>query len=212
MACALFLTGVSNCGPQTAQPLSPATANRIAQWNGFITEAAHRFAIPDAWIRGVMAQESAGYTLWNGKPITSAKGAMGLMQLMPGTWADLRARLGLGSDPYDPHDNILAGAAYLRDMTDRFGAGAFAAYNAGSGRYSAYLEGRQSLPGETKTYLAKLAPNASLSLQAAQLDSLFFVNSVLPLWPSVVPRTVQSIADPSANARDLFVPLPGASR
>ena len=62
----------------------------------------------------------------------SPKGAMGLMQIMPGTWAELRLRYGLGADPYDPHDNITAGAAYLREMHDRYGEPGFlAAYNAG---------------------------------------------------------------------------------
>jgi soluble lytic murein transglycosylase-like protein len=44
----------------------------------------------------------------------SERGAMGLMQIMPKTWTELRARHGLGADPYDPHDNILAGTAYIR--------------------------------------------------------------------------------------------------
>src|SRR3546814_3022380 len=73
----------------------------------------------------------------------SPKGAMGLMQLMPDTWASLRVRLGLGANPYDPRDNILAGAAYLREMHDRYGSPGFlAAYNAGPGRYEEYLAGR----------------------------------------------------------------------
>ena len=62
----------------------------------------------------------------------SPKGAMGLMQIMPKTWQELRARYGLGADPYEPRDNILAGAAYLRELHDRFGSPGFlAAYNAG---------------------------------------------------------------------------------
>src|SRR3546814_19834934 len=62
----------------------------------------------------------------------SPKGAMGLRRLMPDTWASLRVRLGLGANPYDPRDNILAGAAYLREMHDRYGSPGFlAAYNAG---------------------------------------------------------------------------------
>ena len=62
----------------------------------------------------------------------SPKGAMGLMQIMPDTWAELRSRYGLGADPYDPHDNIMAGTAYLRELHDRFGERGFlAAYNAG---------------------------------------------------------------------------------
>jgi soluble lytic murein transglycosylase-like protein len=83
---------------------------------------------------------------------------MGLMQLMPGTWAAMRARLGLGADPHAPRDNILAGTLYLRLMYDRFGyPGLFGAYNAGPGRYASYLAGRASLPGETRNYMAAVA-------------------------------------------------------
>ena len=75
---------------------------------------------------------------------------------MPDTWAELRVRHRLGRDPYDPRDNILAGAAYLREMYDRYGSPGFlAAYNAGPGRYEEYLAGRP-LPAETRAYVAAL--------------------------------------------------------
>lgn len=84
---------------------------------------------------------------------------MGLMQLMPGTWARQRARFSLGQDPFDPRDNILAGTSYLREMYDRYGAQGFlAAYNAGPGRYEDWLAGRRSLPLETRRYVARIAP------------------------------------------------------
>ena len=84
---------------------------------------------------------------------------MGLMQVMPGTWAELRAAHGLGSDPFDPRDNILAGTAYLRAMYDRFGSPGFlAAYNAGPGRYAEHLATGRPLPRETRDYVATLAP------------------------------------------------------
>src|SRR5258708_29108280 len=89
----------------------------------------------------------------------SSKGAMGLMQIMPDTWADLRARYGLGADPYEPRDNILAGTAYLREMHDRYGSPGFlAAYNAGPTRYEEYLSTGRELPAETQLYVAALAP------------------------------------------------------
>jgi Transglycosylase SLT domain len=89
----------------------------------------------------------------------SPKGAIGLMQIMPDTWAGLRLRYRLGRDPRDPHDNILAGAAYLREMHDRFGAAGFlAAYNAGPGRYVEYVAAGRPLPAETRAYVAALAP------------------------------------------------------
>jgi soluble lytic murein transglycosylase-like protein len=85
---------------------------------------------------------------------------MGLMQIMPATWGQLRARYGLGSDPFDERDNIMAGAAYLREMHDRYGnaSAMLAAYNAGPGRYDDYLSRGRPLPPETVSYLAQLAP------------------------------------------------------
>jgi hypothetical protein len=89
----------------------------------------------------------------------SPKGAMGLMQLMPATWTALRDRYCLGRDPFDPHDNILAGAAFLRAMHDRYGSPGFlAAYNAGPGRYEDYRDRGRPLPPETLAYVATLLP------------------------------------------------------
>jgi soluble lytic murein transglycosylase-like protein len=84
---------------------------------------------------------------------------MGLMQLMPGTWVALSVRYGLGLDPFDPRDNILAGTAYLKEMHDRFGsAGFLAAYHAGPARYEQHLATGQPLPPETTAYIAAVAP------------------------------------------------------
>ena len=84
------------------------------------------------------------------------------MQLMPATWREMRSALGLGSNPHDPHDNILAGSAYLRAMYDRFGyPGLFAAYNAGPHRYTAFLAGARPLPAETRSYVSAAAGAAS---------------------------------------------------
>jgi soluble lytic murein transglycosylase-like protein len=77
------------------------------------------------------------------------------MQLMPGTWVELSARYGLGLDPFDPRDNIFAGAAYLKEMHDRFGSTGFlAAYNAGPARFEKHLATRNPLPKETIHYVA----------------------------------------------------------
>ena len=103
----------------------------------------------------------------DGRPITSPAGAIGLMQLMPETYAELRPRFGLGSNPYDPHDNIIAGAAYLRQMFDRYGYPAlFAAYNAGPERFEAFGQGSENLPAETWSYLAKLGPGIAETVLA----------------------------------------------
>lgn len=137
---------------------SPAAAEEAGDWTAYIAEASARFGVPEPWIRRVLAIESGGRTLIDGRPIRSPKGAMGLMQLMPETWRAMRDAHGLGADPDDPHDNILAGTAYLRLMYDRFGyPGLFGAYNAGPGRYAAALSGTAALPRETKDYLERAA-------------------------------------------------------
>jgi hypothetical protein len=128
-------------------------------WGPYVREAAARHAVPERWIREVMRQESGGRS-----DATSPVGAMGLMQVMPGTYDMLRRRHGLGGDPYEPRDNILAGAAYLREMHDRFGAPAFlAAYNAGPERVNAVLAGATVLPDETVGYLARVAPRLGMA-------------------------------------------------
>ncbi|WP_324698927.1 lytic transglycosylase domain-containing protein [Novosphingobium sp. RL4] len=134
---------------------APATAaDEVARWDPLIAEASQRFGVPTSWISRVMHAESRGRAQIDGRPIRSPKGAMGLMQLMPGTWTEIRARLGLGGNPDDPRDNILAGTFYLRQLYDRYGyPGLFAAYNAGPGRYEKYLSGTP-LPAETVGYLA----------------------------------------------------------
>jgi soluble lytic murein transglycosylase-like protein len=127
------------------------TVDRFAQ---FIDEASDRFAVPARWIRAVMQVESAG-----DEHATSPRGAMGLKQLMPGTWFELSVRYELGLDPFDPRDNILAGTAYLREMHERFGsAGFLAAYHAGPARYEQHLATGQPLPPETMAYVAAVTP------------------------------------------------------
>ena len=155
---ALLLPGLLIAAPFTSVALAQnASAARLRSNHtiaDYIAEAARRFGVPIAWIRAVMDAESAGDAR-----AVSRKGAMGLMQIMPDTWSELRARYGLGRDPFDPRDNILAGAAYLREMHDRYGSPGFlAAYNAGPQRYDEYLAGVRALPAETRAYVALLAP------------------------------------------------------
>jgi len=119
-----------------------------------VAQAASISGLPAAWIQRVIAAESGGHRF-----AVSRAGARGLMQLMPPTWAELRARLGLGDDPFDVRDNVVAGAVYLREMFDRFGPSGFlAAYNAGPGRYAAAAAEPARLPSETLAYVAGLAP------------------------------------------------------
>jgi soluble lytic murein transglycosylase-like protein len=139
----------------------PAGAQSVDRWSGYIAEASARFGIPKEWIRRVILAESGGRTLLKGRPITSRAGAMGLMQVMPGTWLELRTRHGLGANPHDPRDNILAGTAYLRAMYDRFGyPGLFAAYNAGPTRFAEHLKSGRRLPAETIAYTASVSGEA----------------------------------------------------
>ena len=139
-----------------------------------------------------------------GLPIISPKGAMGLMQLMPETWQEMRLRYGLGNDPYDPHDNILAGTAYLRELLDRFGIGAFAAYNAGPSRFAAYLDGSRSLPAETQKYLSWIASSVPEATISVPHETVFFANFATS-------NNANSSLATTVNAHDLFVPLSGGA-
>jgi hypothetical protein len=133
-----------------AQPTAAETVT--IPYAPFITAASSRFRIPQPWIRAVICAESFGQL-----HVMSPKGAMGLMQLMPETWAGMKQRYRLGADPYDAHDNIVAGTAYLRALLDKYGAPAFlAAYNAGPVRLEDYLATGRALPEETRTYLTRL--------------------------------------------------------
>lgn len=154
-------------------------AQSVATWHPFVREASLRFDVPEPWIERVMGAESAGRTNGrDGRPLRSSAGAMGLMQLMPATWAQVRGRLALGRDPDNPRDNILAGTYYLRLMYERFGyPGMFAAYNAGPQRYQDYLSGRKSLPRETRDYVAKVtrSPDQAPALSVRRSASPIFV-------------------------------------
>jgi soluble lytic murein transglycosylase-like protein len=185
---------------------TPAHAESVATWQPFIREASLRFGLPSEWIARVMRAESGGNTQWKGSPIRSSAGAMGLMQLMPATWADMRMRLGLGSNPDNPRDNILAGTFYLRLMYDRFGyPGMFAAYNAGPGRYAEHLSGRRALPTETVGYLAAVAPspaeNMIITARPASQQSIFAVRRNVPDTSSDTQSSTLFVALSSADGR-----------
>ena len=160
--------------PAFAQGNAASVARVSDPFTAFVAEASQRFGIPVSWIRAVMHAES-------GEDIhaLSTKGAMGLMQIMPATWATLRARHGLGANPYDPHDNILAGAAFLRELHDRYGSPGFlAAYNAGPGRYEDHLATGRPLPDETRAYVAAIAP----LIGEGRIDGTMVIASVARSW------------------------------
>jgi len=183
--------------PSFAGPVATARPSPRDPFADHIAEAAQRFELPAAWIRAVLRAES------NGDPrAISPKGAMGLMQLMPETWAEIRVRHRLGDDPYDPHDNIIAGAAYIRLLFDRYGSpGWIAAYNAGPGRYEASLKGRP-LPPETRAYVATVGPNLDGAgdpgvTVVAAIDPLAWTRSAL----FVVQQTSKPASDPVSAVR-----------
>ena len=226
---ATMLAAVATTVPAVARTTTierPAARDARA---AHIAEAAHRFGIPEHWIGAVLRAESAG----DPRAVSSA-GAMCLMQIMPATWAELRARHRLGNDPFDERDNIIAGAAYLREMWDRYGnvAAMLAAYNAGPGRYDEYLSEGRPLPAETRAYVAALAPVLSgetvpsgapsaPAIPADWRDAPLFVarfgrSSTAPAPPSNGTSSVDpTLPSPSADATDpahdnaIFVPLSG---
>jgi cell division septation protein DedD len=169
LAACLLLGALAACG---STPHQPAVTHSAANtdwprpssydppgpahdpWGPYIQQASRRFDVPERWIREVMRQESGGRAA-----ATSRVGAMGLMQVMPQTYAELSRRYGLGGDPYHPWDNIMAGSAYIREMYELYGAPAFlAAYNAGPRRLEDYLWGSRGLPDETRNYVARIGP------------------------------------------------------
>ena len=158
-----------------------------------VAEAAQRSDVPASWIRAVMQAESGGDAR-----AVSPKGAMGLMQIMPETWATLRLRYGLGTDPFDLHDNIIAGAAYLRELHDRYGSPGFlAAYNAGPARYEDHLATGQPLPAETRAYVALLAP----LIGTGAIDETAMVAIAARSWTEAPLFTVRADGQTAADQR-----------
>jgi soluble lytic murein transglycosylase-like protein len=114
--------------PEPEQPAGEAP--KLASPLELADAAADKYGLPRSLVRGVMGAESAGRA-----DAVSAKGAIGLMQLMPGTAQEL------GVDPWDPVQNVDAGARYLRLLLEKYNGGlwhALAAYNAGPGAVDKY--------------------------------------------------------------------------
>jgi soluble lytic murein transglycosylase-like protein len=153
--------GFATAAPSSAYEVetqmgSVALLNR---WNPLVELASKRFGVPQAWIRAVMRMESGGRTMSSeAQPITSHAGAMGLMQVMPGTYREMRAQFGLGANAYDPHDNVFAGVAYLRWLHGKYGFPAmFAVYNDGPGHFEDRRAHGAALPAETQNYVNRIA-------------------------------------------------------
>lgn len=156
-----LLAVLAACANQPARTVHTAAAGAsVNHWSGYIQEASNRFSIPQSWIRAVMQQESGGHEYLHGRKIRSVHGAVGLMQIKPDTYRELASRYGLGSDPSDPHDNIMAGSGYIRELYDRFGSPDFlAAYNCGPQCAENHRSKGTSLPGYAKAYMAAISPH-----------------------------------------------------
>jgi len=166
------IAGLSS-GPTGASPSSAKTASHlsafqheqalsprqlISRWKPLVDQASRRAGVPVAWINAVMRVETGGRTmLTDSQPMISSKGALGLMQVLPQTYQEMRAQYDLGPNPFDPKDNIKAGAGYLRWLRAKYGYPTmFAAYNAGPGSVDHVLGGDKRLPAETRAYIARV--------------------------------------------------------
>lgn len=186
----------------------------MALWQPSVRDAAHRSGIPLAWIEAVIEAESAGCAVTSGKPTTSPAGAMGLMQLMPSTWLKYRSRLRLGDDPFDVRDNIMAGAVYLRDLYDRFGAEGFlAAYQAGPERYEESRRNGRPLPRETLDYIVRVQRDIDgIESRSPRLASLAGPRASSLFVALTVSHSVRGHPLEHAVDARLFVPLSGDQR
>ncbi|MEM1414837.1 MAG: transglycosylase SLT domain-containing protein [Myxococcota bacterium] len=124
-----------------------ASPDRYQRYDAFIAEAARIYQLPESFIRAVMKVESDFVP-----DVVSHAGAMGLMQLMPRTAASMGVQ-----DPFDPRQNILGGARYLRVLANLFGGDlvlTIAAYNAGEGAVMRY----RGIPpyAETQRYVGRV--------------------------------------------------------
>jgi soluble lytic murein transglycosylase-like protein len=138
--------GLPTPPPAATEPGKPANAKPALSPRELADAAADKYGLPRQLVRSVMAAES-GFQAQAKSP----KGAIGLMQLMPET------AQALGVDPYDPAQNVDAGARYLRDLLNQYNYGlwhALAAYNAGPAAVDKY----QGIPpyAETIRYVERI--------------------------------------------------------
>ncbi len=124
-----YNSGLSASAYQAIQ--NETIAQRISAYDSIINQASQKYGVPVPIIKGVISQESGGL---NG--LTSSSGAMGLMQLEPGTAAGLGVQ-----DAWDPTQNIMGGTKLLSQLNQQFGGNwtaTIASYNEGPGNYERY--------------------------------------------------------------------------
>ncbi|HXS05414.1 MAG TPA: lytic transglycosylase domain-containing protein [Rhizomicrobium sp.] len=192
-----------------AQEATMSAAELMRRWEPLILQASKKFKVPAEWIRAVMRQESGGRTMIaDNVPIVSDAGAMGIMQVLPGTYTEMAAQYGLGDDPYNTHDNIYAGTAYLKWLHGKYGYPAmFAAYNDGPGNIENHLYHGRPLPKETRGYITNIAKSLGDKLVAVDLTKVKLtqpdgdkveidaqkVTAVRPTIAGLYAATVQSV-------------------
>src|SRR5258707_7783623 len=102
--------GAVSAASEKTQSAPMAASNPVNPYAGYIAEASRRFGIPERWIRAVIRVESSGQV-----KAVSPKGPVGLMQIMPDTWAGLRLRYRLRGPPPDPPGKNFLGGVCLSD-------------------------------------------------------------------------------------------------
>ena len=178
-------TRTENGTPRITHAAIPASgaavrAGRGGEFDDLIAEHAKANDLNPVLVRAVIETESA----FNPRAI-SRVGAMGLMQLMPGTARDLGV-----VDPFDPEDNIRGGTKYLRSLLDRFDGNvehALAAYNAGPGAVEKY----DGVPPyrETRNYVAKINRITDIKAITRNGSTIYQVTEVTPDGRQVVKFT-----------------------
>jgi soluble lytic murein transglycosylase-like protein len=146
--------GAPSAGTATGFPLRPKT-----DLNEVVNEASDRYRLDPDLVNSVINAESG----FNVKAV-SPKGARGLMQLMPGTAAELGV-----PNAFDPQANIDGGARYLRELLERYNfdlVKALAAYNAGPQRVEQF--GGVPPYYETRAYVARIVRDFNKKKTAQQ--------------------------------------------
>jgi soluble lytic murein transglycosylase-like protein len=155
----------------------PVLSKRASEFDDLITTHATQHSLSPDFVRAVIQAESAFNPM-----ARSIKGAMGLMQLMPGTAAQYNV-----TNAYDPAQNIRGGVAYLKSLMTRFKNDvslALAAYNAGPGAVEKY--GNTVPPyKETRNYVAKIRGNTDAVSAVRSGNQLYQVVSVVDGHKSV---------------------------
>jgi soluble lytic murein transglycosylase len=149
-------------------PSRAEVADRVLGWAALAEREGSRFGVERELVLAVISAESAG-----DPAARSRVGALGLMQLMPGTARDvagiLREPVVSDEELFDPATNVKLGTAYLREQMDAFGGDlrlALAAYNAGPRRVREWLAAepgvvaeevlRRRAFAETRSYIDKV--------------------------------------------------------